>query len=57
MLVVAWSGLFLMFAQWWALWTVRRWGREIKMMRLRVGRDVEKVGVGSEFIGDEKMRF
>ncbi|KAF2821405.1 hypothetical protein CC86DRAFT_448870 [Ophiobolus disseminans] len=52
MVVVAWSGLFLMFAQWWALWTVRRWGREIRIVRARVGRDVE---MGKE--GNEKMVY
>jgi hypothetical protein len=57
MLVVAWGGLFLMFAQWWALWTVRRWGREMKMMKLRVRSDEEKVAIGNDFMRDEKVRF
>jgi hypothetical protein len=42
-----------MVAQWWALWTVRRWGRELRLVKLRMGADVEKMGEG---IGSEKMR-
>jgi hypothetical protein len=60
MLVVAWSGLFLMFAQWWALWTVRRWGRELKFQKLRDRSDVEKMGVLDEevaFMTDVKTRL
>jgi hypothetical protein len=49
MSVVAWGGLVLMVAQWWALWTVRKWGREISGMRLRG--DVEK---GGEVMRDVK---
>lgn len=58
MLVVAWSGLLLMFAQWWALWTVRRWGKELRFQRLRARVDEEKMGVlGAESGGwrDEKV--
>jgi len=57
MLVVAWSGLILMFAQWWALWTVRRWGKELRFQRLRARVDEEKMGVlgaESEVWRDEK---
>lgn len=57
MLVVAWSGLLLMFAQWWALWTVRRWGKELRFQRLRARVDEEKMGVlgtETEFMRDEK---
>jgi hypothetical protein len=59
MLVVAWSGLLLMFAQWWALWTVRRWGIELRFSRLRDRTDVEKTGLlvsNHDFMTDEKTR-
>jgi len=51
MCVVAWGGLGLMVAQWWALATVRRWGREIAGGRRG---DVEKGSVGGW--GEEKGR-
>ncbi|KAH7076164.1 hypothetical protein FB567DRAFT_608837 [Paraphoma chrysanthemicola] len=60
MSVVAWSGLFLMFAQWWALWTVRRWGKELRFLRLRDRTDVEKRGMLGEevgFMSDDKTRL
>jgi hypothetical protein len=59
MTVVAWSGLLLMFAQWWALWTVRRWGKELRFEKLRAQMDGEKHGVfdaGKEFRRDEKAQ-
>ena len=57
MLVVAWSGLFLMFAQWWALWTVRRWGKELRFQRLRDTTDIEKMGLLDGNKGDDKSRL
>lgn len=45
---VALFGMILMVAQWWALMTVRRWGKDIRFQR-RVGEtDVEKAGILSE---------
>lgn len=41
---VACFGLVLMIAQWWALMTVRRWGKEIRFQRW-VQDDVEKTGI------------
>ncbi|KAH9867857.1 hypothetical protein IAQ61_007161 [Plenodomus lingam] len=41
-------GLVLMAAQWWALMTVRRWGKELRFQRLLMERgdgDVEKAGI------------
>jgi hypothetical protein len=38
---VACFGFVLMAAQWWALWSVRRWGNEVGALR-RGARDVEK---------------
>jgi hypothetical protein len=55
--VVAWTGLFLMLAQWWALATVRRWGKELRFIKLRDRADVEKMGVldqGHDIMIDEK---
>jgi hypothetical protein len=56
MLVVAWSGLVLMVAQWWALWTVRRWGKELRVVKMRGRCDVEKAG-GEEIMSDDKTRL
>lgn len=44
-LCVACIGLFLMIAQWWALVTVRRWGRELRFQRRGSGTDIEKDGI------------
>ncbi|KAF2844874.1 hypothetical protein T440DRAFT_473088 [Plenodomus tracheiphilus IPT5] len=46
-LCVAAMGLFLMVAQWWALMTVRRWGKELRFQRrlMECGSDVEKAGI------------
>jgi polyferredoxin len=60
MLVVAWCGLLLMFAQWWALWTVRRWGKELRFQKLRADMDVEKMGlldVSKDRMMDEKTHL
>lgn len=64
MMCVAYGGLVLMFAQWWALWTVRRWGREMNVLRVReyLSREDEEkavVGRGLETIyeEDEKRGF
>lgn len=54
MLVVAWGGLFLMLAQWWALATVRQWGKELKYQKLRSRMDIEKGSVLNERV-EEKM--
>jgi hypothetical protein len=57
--VVAWSGLLLMFAQWWALWTVRRWGKELRFQKLRDRSDIEKLGpldTHDDFMINEKIR-
>ncbi|KAL5115361.1 hypothetical protein ACEQ8H_006737 [Pleosporales sp. CAS-2024a] len=45
MLVVGWGGLLLMFAQWWALWTVRAWGKELRFQTRRATGDVEKMAL------------
>ncbi|KAF2030745.1 hypothetical protein EK21DRAFT_100228 [Setomelanomma holmii] len=60
MLVVAWTGLFLMFAQWWALWTVRSWGRTLRFQKVGDRTDVEKMGVLDKEVGsmtDVKTRL
>jgi hypothetical protein len=60
MMVVACCGLFLIFAQWWALWTVRRWGKELRFQKLRARMDVEKMGlldVNNDLMLDEKTRL
>jgi hypothetical protein len=60
MLVVAWGGLVLMFAQWWALWTVRRWGKELHFQKLRNRSDVESIGLfdaKNDFMMDEKTHI
>lgn len=58
--VVAWSGLVLIFAQWWALWIVRRWGREVRWQELRARMDEEKMGmldVNMEGVRGEKTQY
>lgn len=57
---VAWSGLVLIFAQWWALWIVRRWGREMRWQELRARMDEEKMGlldVNMEGVRGEKTQY
>jgi hypothetical protein len=57
---VAWTGLFLMLAQWWALATVRRWGQELRFQKIRDRTDVEKMGVldeSSDTMTDEQTRL
>ena len=44
-LSVAVLGLILMTAQWWALMTVRRWGREIRFQPRGDRADLEKAGI------------
>ncbi|KAH7374253.1 hypothetical protein BKA66DRAFT_422721 [Pyrenochaeta sp. MPI-SDFR-AT-0127] len=59
-LCVACIGLFLMIAQWWALVTVRRWGRELRFQRRGSGTDIEKTGIlyeGNDFTIGDKPRF
>lgn len=51
-LVVAWAGLFLMLAQWWALATVRRWEKEVRYWRIRKEVDIERVS--GELVRDLK---
>jgi hypothetical protein len=58
--VIAWTGLFLMLAQWWALATVRRWGLEMQGRKMRLRSDVEKADGLREKEDeriDEKMRL
>lgn len=58
--VVAWSGLVLIFAQWWALWIVRRWGKEMRFQELRARMDEEKMGlldVHMEGVREGKARY
>jgi hypothetical protein len=59
MSVAAWSGVVLIGAQWWALWTVRRWGKELRFQRLRDRMDVESLGFleKNEFQKDEKTHI
>ncbi|KAI8942000.1 hypothetical protein NX059_000108 [Plenodomus lindquistii] len=61
-LCVAGLGLFLMVAQWWALMTVRRWGKELRFQRavMDAGGDVEKAGILRDdgvVLADEKSGF
>jgi hypothetical protein len=59
MSVAAWGGVVLMGAQWWALWTVRRWGKELRFQRLRDRMDLESLGFleKNEFQKDEKTHI
>lgn len=50
-------GMLLMLAQWWALISVRTWGHELRSGRHRVRGDVEKAGLVSGTIYDEKTAF
>ena len=59
---VRWSiacfGLVLMVAQWWALMSVRKWGKELRSLRKDEGMDVEKAGiVKMDDVKDEKTRY
>jgi hypothetical protein len=38
--------MVLMFAQWWALMSVRRWGQQLRARPLNARGDVEKAGLG-----------
>lgn len=54
-LLVSGLGLILMAAQWWALMTVRRWGKELQSPQVHSGADVEKAGISyldDDAIGD-----
>jgi hypothetical protein len=56
---VRWSiaglGLLLMVAQWWALMSVSRWGKELRSLRKDGRMDVEKAGVvRMDDVNDEK---
>jgi hypothetical protein len=62
--VVRWSiagcGLLLMVAQWWALMSVRRWGKEMRSQtQMRAGGDVEKAEVlrKDDVMIDERMGY
>ncbi|KAF2126112.1 hypothetical protein P153DRAFT_323159 [Dothidotthia symphoricarpi CBS 119687] len=57
-LCVAWGGLFLMTAQFWALITVRNWGQEVRRQQMSGNTDVEKAGLMDErceSMNDEKI--
>lgn len=59
-LCVAWGGLFLMIAQWWALLTVQNWGQEVRYQQISGNgkTDVEKAGaMGTQhtLVVDKKM--
>ncbi|KAF1847560.1 uncharacterized protein K460DRAFT_402907 [Cucurbitaria berberidis CBS 394.84] len=60
-LSVACVGLILMVAQWWALMTVRKWGKEMRLQQWRRARtDVEKDGIvhtDNDLMISEKTRY
>lgn len=57
---VACLGLLLMIAQWWALMTVRRWGKDIRFQRRVERLEAEEGGVlckGNALAADEKNEY
>lgn len=59
-LSVACVGLFLMIAQWWALVTVRKWGKEMRLQGRWPRTDIEKDGIGypeNDLMISEKARY
>jgi hypothetical protein len=58
--LIAGFGLLLIVAQWWALMSVRRWGKEMRLQtQRRAGEDVEKAEVvrKDDVMIDEKMGY
>lgn len=59
-LSVACVGLFLMIAQWWALVTVRRWGKQMRLQQRWPRTDIEKDGIRhpeNDLMISEKARY